>query len=211
MSFYSAKLTLPHAGFTIRACDERSGGGQAPSLIEAASLMHCIALLEITMNRSSMITSARPNILDSESKIGPLSTRSARHRICGGDRIAPASFALVVGWTEPEGRRPYLGPLLAYYDLDGRLIYDCRAGTGIDNAELERLWRRLQPLAVDKMPLDALPPRGRCFGLPLVLSRVHWVRPELVAEEAFCSVTSGRGSTLVPILIVRGFAASGAS
>jgi ATP-dependent DNA ligase len=51
---------------------------------------------------------------------------------------------VVVGWTEPEGRRPYLGALLlAYYDPDGRLIYAGRVGTGIDNAELERLWRRL--------------------------------------------------------------------
>lgn len=30
-------------------------------------------------------------------------------------------------------------------------------------------------------------------------------------QAAFCSVTCGRGSTLVPILIVRGFAASGTS
>ena len=39
----------------------------------------------------------------------------------------------------------------------------------------------LQPLATDGMPLD-VPPRGARFGSPLVLSRTHWVRPELVAE-----------------------------
>jgi hypothetical protein len=61
----------------------------------------------------------------------------------------------VAGWTEPEGSRPYLGALLlAYYDPHGRLIYAGRVGTGIDNAELGRLWRRLQPLATDRMPLD---------------------------------------------------------
>jgi DNA ligase D-like protein (predicted ligase) len=97
---------------------------------------------------------------------------------------------VVVGWTEPEGRRPYLGALLlAYYDPDGKLIYAGRAGTGIDNAELERLWRRLQPLASDIMPLDVPPPRGSRFGSPLVLSRVHWVRPELVAEVKFLAWT----------------------
>jgi bifunctional non-homologous end joining protein LigD len=59
---------------------------------------------------------------------------------------------VVVGWTEPEGRRPYLGALLlGYYEPDGRLIYAGRAGTGINTAELERLWRRLQPLATDRM------------------------------------------------------------
>jgi len=49
-------------------------------------------------------------------------------------------FTLVVGWTDPEGRRPYLGALLlAYYDLGGRLVYAGRAGTSINTAELQRL------------------------------------------------------------------------
>ena len=49
---------------------------------------------------------------------------------------------VVAGWTDPEGSRPWLGALLlAYYDPDNRLIYAGRAGTGIDHAELERLWR----------------------------------------------------------------------
>jgi len=40
---------------------------------------------------------------------------------------------VVVGWTDPEGRRPFLGALLlAYYDPDGRLVYAGRAGTGIN-------------------------------------------------------------------------------
>jgi ATP-dependent DNA ligase len=79
--------------------------------------------------------------------------------------------------------------LLGYYDPDGRLIYAGRVGTGIDNAELGRLWRRLQPLTTDSMPLDVSPPRGSRFGSPLVLSRVHWVRPELVAEVKFLTWT----------------------
>ena len=50
---------------------------------------------------------------------------------------------VVVGWTDPEGSPPWLGALLlAYYDPDGRLVYAGRAGTGINQAELERLWRR---------------------------------------------------------------------
>ena len=97
---------------------------------------------------------------------------------------------VVVGWTDPEGRRAWLGALLlAYYDRNGRLVYAGRVGTGMDNAELERLWRRLQTLATDKMPLDIPPPRSTRFGSPLVLSRVHWVRPELVAEVKFLTWT----------------------
>jgi hypothetical protein len=35
----------------------------------------------------------------------------------------------VVGWTEPEGKRPYLGTLLfAYYDPRGWLVYAGRVG-----------------------------------------------------------------------------------
>jgi DNA ligase D-like protein (predicted ligase) len=97
---------------------------------------------------------------------------------------------VVVGWSEPEGRRPYLGALLlGYYDPDGRLIYAGRVGTGMNDAELERLWRRLQPLATDTMPLDIPPPRGSRFGSPLVLSRLQWVDPVLVAEVKFLSWT----------------------
>jgi ATP-dependent DNA ligase len=96
----------------------------------------------------------------------------------------------VVGWTDPEGRRPYLGALLlAYHDPDGRLVYAGRAGTGIRQAELQRLWRRLQPLATSEMPLEVPPPRTSRFGSPLVLSRVHWVRPELVAQVKFLTWT----------------------
>jgi bifunctional non-homologous end joining protein LigD len=98
---------------------------------------------------------------------------------------------VVVGWTDPEGTRPWLGALLlAYYDPDGRLVYAGRVGTGIDHAELGRLWQRLQPLATAEMLLDKPPPRTNRFGSPLVLSRVHWVRPELVVEVKYLTWTA---------------------
>jgi hypothetical protein len=53
------------------------------------------------------------------------------------------------------------------------------------HVELERLWRRSQPLATSTMSLDMPPPRTSRLGSPLVLSRVHWVRAELVAEFKF--------------------------
>ena len=51
--------------------------------------------------------------------------------------------------------------------------------------ELQRLSRKLQPLATDKMPLAVSPPRNSRFGSPLELSRVHWVKPELVVEVKY--------------------------
>jgi DNA ligase D-like protein (predicted ligase) len=97
---------------------------------------------------------------------------------------------VVVGWSDPEGSRHRIGALLlGYYAPDGNLIYAGRVGTGMSDAELERLWRRLLPLAIDKMPLSVPPPRGGRFGSPLVLSRVHWVRPEMVVEVSFVEWT----------------------
>jgi ATP-dependent DNA ligase len=46
-----------------------------------------------------------------------------------------------------------------------------------------------KPLATAEIPLDVPPPRKSRFGSPLVLSRVHWVRPELVVEVKFLSWT----------------------
>jgi DNA ligase D-like protein (predicted ligase) len=97
---------------------------------------------------------------------------------------------VVVGWSDPEGSRHRIGALLlGYYTPDGKLIYAGRAGTGIAYDELERLWRRLQPLAISKMPLAVPPPRGSRFGSPLELSRVHWVRPEMVVEVSYVEWT----------------------
>jgi ATP-dependent DNA ligase len=79
--------------------------------------------------------------------------------------------------------------LLGYYTPDGRLSYAGRAGTGMDHRELERLWRKLQPLAMDRMPLAEPPPRNSRFGTPLVLSQVHWVRPEMVVEVSYLAWT----------------------
>lgn len=97
---------------------------------------------------------------------------------------------VVVGWTNPEGSRPHLGALLlAYYAPDGSLVYAGRAGTGMDRKELARLRKRLEPMHIDRMALDAPPPRTSRFGSPLILSRVHWVRPDLVAEVTFLTWT----------------------
>ena len=97
---------------------------------------------------------------------------------------------VVVGWSNPEGSRHRIGSLLlGYYAPDDRLIYAGRVGTGMSVAELERVWRRLQPLVVDQMPLSEPPPRHSRFGSPLVLSRMHWVWPEMVVEVSFVEWT----------------------
>jgi hypothetical protein len=113
--------------------------------------------------RAGVVTSSRPN---SAARVEQLLLFYGRR-----------PFFVVVGWTDPEGSRPWLGALpLAYYDPDGRLVYAGRAGTGINTAELERLWRRLQPLAIHKMPLEVPPPRTSRFGSPTYL---HFAKDHL--------------------------------
>jgi DNA ligase D-like protein (predicted ligase) len=98
---------------------------------------------------------------------------------------------VVVGWSDPEGSRPHLGALLlGYYTDDGKLIYVGRVGTGMPDKVLADLRRRLEPLARAKPPLSVLPPRKTRFGSPLVLSRVHWVEPKLVAEITYLTWTA---------------------
>jgi ATP-dependent DNA ligase len=80
--------------------------------------------------------------------------------------------------------------LLGYYTDDGRLIYAGRVGTGMSEKVLKDLRRRLDPLARPKSPLSVPPPRSTRFGSPLVLSRVHWVEPKLVAEITYLTWTA---------------------
>ena len=87
---------------------------------------------------------------------------------------------------DPEGSRPFLGSLLlAYHHDDGRLLYVGRVGTGMSQKTLALLHRRLAPHGVHEMPLAVPPLRETRFGGLLTLSKVHWLRPELVAEITY--------------------------
>ena len=97
---------------------------------------------------------------------------------------------VVVGWTDPEGSQSHIGALLlGYYTEDGRLRYSGRVGTGMTEKELKRLAGVLKPLQMPKMPLAEPPPRDSRFGSPLKLSKVHWVRPEVVVEVTYLTWT----------------------
>ena len=99
---------------------------------------------------------------------------------------------VVVGWTDPAGSRPHFGALLlGYYTEDGQLLYAGRADTGFTDLELKRLSGVLRPLQTQQMPLDKPPPRESRFSAPLGLSRVHWVRPEVVVEVTYLTWKEG--------------------
>jgi bifunctional non-homologous end joining protein LigD len=90
---------------------------------------------------------------------------------------------IVIGFTDPEGRREGFGALIAgYYDPSGKLRYAGRVGTGFSGARLAELRKRLDRLVVTEPPVE-LPKGAPCKG-------VHWANPQLVAEAVFAGWTS---------------------
>jgi bifunctional non-homologous end joining protein LigD len=88
---------------------------------------------------------------------------------------------VVGGWTEPKGARAYFGSLiLGRYDEAGRLLHVGDVGTGFGGAELERLWRMLEPMEIKESPFAVKP---KTLGKP------HWVTPRLVAQVRYSEVT----------------------
>jgi DNA ligase D-like protein (predicted ligase) len=96
---------------------------------------------------------------------------------------------VIVGWTDPEGSRSSIGALLLGYYEKGQLKYAGRVGTGFSEKTLRMVHGKLAPLAIDKTPLAAAPPRKSRFGGTPSLSKVHWVQPKLVAEVTYLTWT----------------------
>jgi bifunctional non-homologous end joining protein LigD len=96
-------------------------------------------------------------------------------------KITQRQECVVGGYTDPEGSREYFGALvLGLYDRQRRLIHVGQVGTGFDHKMLKEMFARLQPLETKKNPFY-----GEIGGL----RKVHFVRPELVAEIKFAEWT----------------------
>ncbi|MFY9559956.1 MAG: non-homologous end-joining DNA ligase [Terriglobales bacterium] len=96
-------------------------------------------------------------------------------------KITQSQECVIGGYTDPEGSRQYFGSLvLGLYDKRGRLIHVGQAGTGFDQRTLKEIYERLRPLETKTNPFY-----GEIGGL----RKVHFVRPELVAEIKFSEWT----------------------
>jgi bifunctional non-homologous end joining protein LigD len=96
-------------------------------------------------------------------------------------KITQRQECVIGGYTDPEGSREYFGALvLGLYDPRGRLIHVGQAGTGFDQKTLKEIFAGLQPLKTKQNPFY-----GEIGGL----RKVHFVRPELVAEIKFAEWT----------------------
>jgi len=89
--------------------------------------------------------------------------------------------AVIGGYTEPEGSRQHFGSVvLGMYDKQGNLIHVGQAGSGFDQKALAALGKLLKPLETKANPFH---------GNVEALKKVHWVKPELVAEIEFSEWT----------------------
>src|SRR3954463_16515795 len=86
---------------------------------------------------------------------------------------------VIVGWSDSDKRRGFRSLLLA--SRDGRkLTYSGKVGTGFNARLIEDLMELMEPLAIDKAPVEV--PRADRKG-------AHWIEPKLVAEINFSEFT----------------------
>ena len=96
-------------------------------------------------------------------------------------KITQRQECVIGGYTDPEGSREYFGALvLGLYDEQRRLIHVGQVGTGFDQKTLREMFAQLQGLKTKQNPFY-----GEIGGL----RKVHFVRPELVAEIKFAEWT----------------------
>jgi bifunctional non-homologous end joining protein LigD len=96
-------------------------------------------------------------------------------------KITQRQECVIGGYTDPKGSREHFGSIvLGLYDDKGRLIHVGQAGSGFTQKTHEEMWQRLKKLQTDKSPF---------YGKVEALRKVHWVKPELVAEIKFTEWT----------------------
>lgn len=92
---------------------------------------------------------------------------------------------VVAGWTKGQGRRSgRFGSLVLGVNEAGGLRWAGNVGTGFDDAEIERVLARLEPLRREESPFAEVPKMPRVRKGDVV-----WVEPRLVAEVRFAEWT----------------------
>jgi bifunctional non-homologous end joining protein LigD len=92
-------------------------------------------------------------------------------------KIVKRQECVIGGYTEPRGSREHFGSIvLGLYDDQGRLVPVGQAGSGFTQRTHQEMWERLEPLKSSRNPF---------YGTVESDRRVHYVKPELVAEIKF--------------------------
>jgi bifunctional non-homologous end joining protein LigD len=96
-------------------------------------------------------------------------------------KITQRQECVIGGYTDPRGSREHFGSIvLGLYGSQGRLIHVGQAGSGFTRATHEAMWQRLKRLETSRNPFSGKVESTR---------RLHWVKPELVAEVKFTEWT----------------------
>jgi bifunctional non-homologous end joining protein LigD len=96
-------------------------------------------------------------------------------------KITQRQECVIGGYTDPKGSRENFGSLvLGLYDDKGRLVPVGQAGSGFTHQTHAAMWKKLEKLATKTSPF---------YGKPESSRRVHYVKPELVAEIKFTEWT----------------------
>jgi bifunctional non-homologous end joining protein LigD len=103
-------------------------------------------------------------------------------------KCRPRQEFVVGGWTNPQGARSSFGALLVGLRDGDKLRYAGKVGTGYNGRTLDALMKRLAPLATDEMPFKERPTSSGRWG-GNTKAEMHWVRPELVVEVAYTTIT----------------------
>lgn len=112
-------------------------------------------------------------------------------------KITQQQECVIAGYTDPKGSRENFGSIvLGLYDDRQRLVHVGQAGTGFNERTHSELWKLLKPLTTTANP----------FGQKVDASRrVHFVRPELVAQIKFTEWThegnSGQVKMRAPVFL----------
>jgi bifunctional non-homologous end joining protein LigD len=95
-------------------------------------------------------------------------------------KITQTVDCVIGGYTDPEGARQYFGSLvLGLYNDKKQLIHVGNAGTGFNQATLKQISEALKEIETSKNP----------FTGPVEPKKVHWVKPQRVAEVKFSEWT----------------------
>ena len=96
-------------------------------------------------------------------------------------KITQRQECVIGGYTDPKGSRENFGSLvLGLYDNKGRLIPVGQAGSGFTHETHAAMWKKLEKLESKASPF---------FGKPDSSRKLHFVKPELVAEIKFTEWT----------------------
>ena len=96
-------------------------------------------------------------------------------------KIVRRQECVIGGYTDPRGSRENFGSLvLGLYDDKGRLLPVGQAGSGFTGQTHADMWKRLESLETSRSPFLGKVESDR---------RVHYVKPELVAEIKFTEWT----------------------